>query len=59
MERLTRDEHSSILRKFLNYGLKKFYNIGPRLLPMTVMGATTLTITTLSIRALICDSQHK
>jgi len=24
------DKHSSLLRKFVNYGEKKFYNIGPR-----------------------------
>ncbi len=24
-----RDKHSSLLRKFVNYGWKKFYNIGP------------------------------
>jgi hypothetical protein len=23
------DKHSSLLRKFVNYGEKKFYNIGP------------------------------
>ncbi len=30
LERLARDKHSSVLRKFVNYGQKKFYNIGPR-----------------------------
>jgi hypothetical protein len=30
LERLVRDKHSSLLRKFVNYGQKKFYNIGPR-----------------------------
>jgi hypothetical protein len=25
------DKHSSLLRKFVNYGEKKFYNIRPRL----------------------------
>jgi len=29
MERSARDKHSSLLRKFVNYGRKKFYNIGP------------------------------
>ncbi len=29
MDRLARDKHSSLLRKFVNYGQKKFYNIGP------------------------------
>jgi hypothetical protein len=24
------DKHSSLLRKFVNYGQKKFHNIGPR-----------------------------
>jgi hypothetical protein len=28
---LARDKHSSLLRKFVNYGRKKFYNIKPRL----------------------------
>ncbi len=32
LERLTMDEHSCLLRKFVNYGRKKFYNIGPRTL---------------------------
>ncbi len=31
LERLARDKHCSILRKFANYGRKKIYNIGPRL----------------------------
>jgi hypothetical protein len=30
LERLARDKHSSLLRKSVNYGQKKFYNIGPR-----------------------------
>ncbi len=29
LERLSRDKHSSLLRTFVNYGRKKFYNIGP------------------------------
>ncbi len=29
LERLARDKHSSLLRKFVNYGNKKFYNIDP------------------------------
>ncbi len=29
LERLALDKHSSLLRKFVNYGRKKFYNIGP------------------------------
>ena len=28
MERPARDKRSRLLRKFVNYGLKKFYNIG-------------------------------
>ncbi len=31
MEKSSRDEHSNLLRKFLNYGLKKFHNIDPSL----------------------------
>jgi hypothetical protein len=27
LERLDRDKHSSLLRKFVSYGQKKFYNI--------------------------------
>jgi hypothetical protein len=27
--RLVRDEHSSLLQKFITYDRKKFYNIGP------------------------------
>jgi hypothetical protein len=30
LEKLARDKHSIILRKSINYGQKKFYNIGPR-----------------------------
>ncbi len=29
LERLARGKHSNLLRKFVNYGQKKFYNIGP------------------------------
>ena len=29
LERLATDKHSSLLRKFVNYGHKKFYSIGP------------------------------
>ncbi len=30
LERLARDKHSRLLRKFINYGRKKFYNYGSR-----------------------------
>jgi hypothetical protein len=30
MLKFDRDKRSSLLRKFVNYGRKKFYNIGPR-----------------------------
>ncbi len=30
LERLAKNKHSSLLRKFVNYEEKKFYNIGPR-----------------------------
>ena len=29
LERLARDKHSCLLQKFVTYGRKKFYNIGP------------------------------
>jgi hypothetical protein len=29
LERLAKDKHSSLLRKYVNYGCKKFYNTGP------------------------------
>jgi hypothetical protein len=29
LERLARDKHSNLSPKFVNYGQKKFYNIGP------------------------------
>jgi len=29
LERLARDKHSSLLRKYVNYGSKKFYSTGP------------------------------
>jgi hypothetical protein len=28
LERFTKDKHSSLVQKFVNYGRKKFYNIG-------------------------------
>jgi hypothetical protein len=28
LERLARDKHSSLLRKYVNYGRKKFYSTG-------------------------------
>jgi hypothetical protein len=28
LEKPARDKHSSLLQAFINYGLKKFYNIG-------------------------------
>jgi hypothetical protein len=31
LEKLKRDKHTSVLQILLNYRLKKFYNIGPRL----------------------------
>jgi hypothetical protein len=40
MEKLTKDKYSSLLQKYVIYGQKKFYNIGPR-------WATTLIINTL------------
>jgi hypothetical protein len=30
MEQIVRDKHSSLLRKFVNYKQKEFYNIGAR-----------------------------
>jgi hypothetical protein len=30
LERVARDKYSSLLRKFITYGCKKFYNIGIR-----------------------------
>jgi hypothetical protein len=30
MESLDRDKHSSFLRTFVNYGRKKFYDVGSR-----------------------------
>jgi hypothetical protein len=30
LEKLALGKHSSLLQKFVNYGRKKFYNIGPR-----------------------------
>jgi hypothetical protein len=32
LERLPRDEHSSLLQNFVNCGQKRFYNIGPSLI---------------------------
>jgi hypothetical protein len=33
LERLARDKRSSLLRTSVNYGRKKFYNVGPRKMP--------------------------
>ncbi len=33
-----RDKHSSLLRKFVNYGRKKFFNIGPRFIGQMTFG---------------------
>jgi hypothetical protein len=30
LKKLARDEHARLLRKLVNYGRKKFYNIGPK-----------------------------
>ncbi len=30
MDRLDRDKHASFLRTFVNYGLKKYYDMGSR-----------------------------
>jgi hypothetical protein len=30
VEKVARDKRSSLLQKFVNYGRKKFYRIGPR-----------------------------
>jgi hypothetical protein len=32
VEKLAKDKYSSLLGKFVNYGHKKFYNIGPWML---------------------------
>ncbi len=34
LEKLAKDKHSSLLQKFVNYGQKKFYNIGPSYTPV-------------------------
>ncbi len=36
LERLARDKHSSLLRKLVNYGQKKFYTIGPLLVKILI-----------------------
>jgi hypothetical protein len=41
-----RDKHSSLLKKFINYGCKKSYNIGPRVEVANTLayyGAATIT----------------
>ncbi len=37
LEKLARDKHSSLLRKYLNYGRNKFYSTGPRCQPKTIL----------------------
>ncbi len=38
LERLVRVKHSSLFQTFVNYGRKKFYNIGPRASSTTITG---------------------
>jgi hypothetical protein len=42
LERLAGDKHSSFLQKFVNYGCKKFYNIGLRSGPNAIKLFTAL-----------------
>jgi hypothetical protein len=55
LERLARDKHSSLLRKYINYGHKKFYNIGPCLISadreffIEIRSVANLTIKNLEI----------
>jgi hypothetical protein len=34
LEKLARDKHSDSLQKFINYGQKKFYKIGPNVIKL-------------------------
>jgi hypothetical protein len=43
LESLARDKHSSLIRTFVNYGGKKFYNIGPWEVFMTLYFLCNLT----------------
>jgi hypothetical protein len=45
LERLARDKHSSLLRKYVNYGNKKFYSAGPRVEPLTGLHYTRAEVT--------------
>jgi hypothetical protein len=42
LERLARVKHAGLLQAFVNYGRKKFYNIGPRSLSKSVFPLTIL-----------------
>ncbi len=46
--RLSRNKHSSLLQTFVNYGHKKFYNIGSRVLEATDFGQHSSLITTIT-----------
>jgi hypothetical protein len=53
MERLAGDKHSSLLQKFVTYGRKKFYNIGPRCvmaLAVVILILDVLTVVAAPVR---------
>ncbi len=52
LERLVRDEHTSLLQTFLNYGLEKFYNIGPGVSNLRGLGPSNLLDRQLRLKAM-------
>jgi hypothetical protein len=42
-KKLVSEKHSSLLRKYLTYGRKKFYNIGPRMYDLLWQTLAVLT----------------
>ena len=53
LERLRRDKHSCLLRKFVNYGRKKFYKIETRLVDVLMLSGDVMTPS-----LMYCDVLH-
>ncbi len=52
LERLAKDKHSSLFWKFVHYGHKKFYNIGPLIRTFEPLFYNLRTVETLKIKIL-------
>jgi hypothetical protein len=65
LERPNKEKHSSLLRTFLNYGSKKFYNIGPSGLRSLHGGkgrkeiSLSLTLTSIQVKIMIGNIHYE